>query len=151
MKLLFILLISLFSSCSALFVSSTYEFRFNAYSFTPVPTSIYPSFTPVSTVIGFPSPTRELYFTITPIPTYIFLTSTPSPIPTIGNCGGIVVDSLIKRKLPSSSSSIMGSLRRGDIALFTEYSSDRLWLHLIDLTWIKIRDGNVLYVDIGAC
>lgn len=158
MKLFAFILILFFSSCTSIFYTQKmwFSMEIRGDNLSPsIPTSIFPTFTSVPTSLTkLPTPTREVYVSVTSPP--IFVTSVPSPTlsPTPALCAGIVTDSLYKRKSPSSSSTIMGGVKRGDIVSFTEYSNDGQWLHLIDGSWIRIRNqgnSNILYADIGAC
>jgi len=161
---LFLVLFLFFSSCTSIFYTKDFwwsvEVKNGASSpiaLTPIigtipPTSLYPTFTAFPTQNSFPSPTREIYVSVTSPP--VFLTSTPSPSPTISTCAGVVTDSLSKRKSPSLSSSRVGGLVRGQVIQFTEYSVDRKWLHLVDGSWAKIKNDASpfnLYLDIGSC
>lgn len=168
MKLL-VFIFLLMGSCTSIYYTKDFwwsvEFtdgKLSETKITPIlltipATSIFPTFTSVptsSSLTKIPSPTREVYASATFPP--IFLTSTLSPtlVPTIGLCAGIVTDSLFKRKSPSPTSTIMGGVKRGDIVQFSEYSQDGQWLHLLDGSWIRIRNqgnSNILYADVGAC
>lgn len=158
MKLFFLGIILFMGSCTSIFYTQKmwFSMEIRGDNLSPsIPTSIFPTFTPVSTSITkIPTPTREIYVSVTSPP--IFLTSTPSimPSPTIGLCAGVVIDSLSKRKNPSINALRVGGLSRGMIVQFSEYSPDRKWLHLLDGSWAKIQNDSFpfnLYLDIGAC